>query len=350
MVVLIAALAKELIHTFVLYQRSKGGPIDSKTFFDWYKSNVKNYNYLFAWRICFTFLLAFNLYTQSVRKNNHQHMIAARSAFAPLFYGRNHPRYREVHLRDMMDRVQCPDDIKKDIEEHETFSVSGANNKGQGADFIHEEVNRAVKALLPPGAVTANTWTKVCRKADQLSKMKAKCLNSSGIHSTSGNKAPQKHDHEETMFRREIRHSRILESPCEEVTMTSISGEDNLDYDLPNMLETLKSCYQQYKDDLKESGLFGSKRISKTLYITKADRERGENIENKTISEIKDEIQRLIKEAGLQNHEICKKLKANAKKADYLKLYSEVLEVAEEVVVLRMQEEEEDQAEAAPGI
>ena len=152
------------------------------------------------------------------------------------------------------------------------------------------------------------------------------------------------------MFRREIRHSRILESPCEEVTMTSISGEDNLDYDLPNMLETLKSCYQQYKDDLKESGLFGSKRISKTLYITKADRERGENIENKTISEIKDEIQRLIKEAGLQNHEICKKLKANAKKADYLKLYSEVLEVAEEVVVLRMQEEEEDQAEAAPGI
>ena len=32
----------------------------------------------------------------------------------------------------------------------ESFTVSGVNNKGQGADFIHEELNRQIKSFLPP--------------------------------------------------------------------------------------------------------------------------------------------------------------------------------------------------------
>ena len=339
---LLNAFSKELIRPFVLEQRRKGEDADVNKYFEWLRGEVKDPNYIFAWRVCFTFLLAFQLYTESVRKNNHEHMLAARSAFAPLFYGRNHPRYRELHLRDMLDRVQCPDELKEDIKQYESFSVSGVVNKGQGADFVHEEVNRTVKALLLPGAVTASIWTKVCRKADTLSEMKAKCLSSAGVNSISGMKAPKKHDHEETMFRRELRDARLLDSPRETNTMTSIIGVE-LDHDLPNMLDVLTACYRQYKEDVKTSGKFGSKKISKTLYITKTERARGEMIEAKSKEEIKDEITKMVNESGLKQVEISlKKLKASTVKADYLKVYYEAVEAAEEEAALRMLEEEEE--------
>ena len=44
----------------------------------------------------------------------------------------------------------------------------------------------------------------------------------------------KKHDHEQTMFRREIRGARLLNSPRETNTMISITCEKILD-ELPNM-------------------------------------------------------------------------------------------------------------------
>ncbi len=73
----------------------------------------------------------------------------------------------------MINRVQSPKDLREEMAANESFSMSGAYHKGQGLyTFLHEEVNRTVKSLLPPGAVTADLWTRVCRKADSLSEMK----------------------------------------------------------------------------------------------------------------------------------------------------------------------------------
>ena len=121
--------------------------------------------------------------------------------------------------------------------------------------------------------------------------------------------------------------------------MTSIIGVE-LDHDLPNMLDVLTACYRQYKEDVKTSGKFGSKKISKTLYITKTERARGEMIEAKSKEEIKDEITKMVNESGLKQVEISlKKLKASTVKADYLKVYYEAVE---EEAALRMLEEEEE--------
>ena len=107
-----------------------------------------------------------------IRKNDHQGVMAARSAFAPLFYGTHHPNYQELHLRKMLDRVQAPPSIQDDIATTESFSKSGRENGGQGA-FI--------KSFLPPGRITADIWCRVCRKADSLKRMKETCRLTTGM-------------------------------------------------------------------------------------------------------------------------------------------------------------------------
>ena len=49
-----------------------------------------------------------------------------------------------------------------------SFSVSGKNNCGQGGDFVHEELNKRIKSLLPPIMPTPEVWTRVCRKMKDL--------------------------------------------------------------------------------------------------------------------------------------------------------------------------------------
>lgn len=99
-------------------------------------------------------------------------MMAARAASAPIFFGRNHPKYREVHIRDMIDRVQYPPEVLQYAHMTESFSASGRVNAGQGADFIHEETNKLVKSFLPPGGIGSTTWTRVCRRANELKRSK----------------------------------------------------------------------------------------------------------------------------------------------------------------------------------
>ena len=213
------SLSKELLKPYV--QQYTNPTADH--FMSWVESEeVSDPNYLFAWRVCFSYLLAFTLYTEGVRKNNHDHMMAARVVFAPLFFGRNHPRYRELHMRDLMDRVQCPPQLSKNIKENKSFTASGVVNKGQGADFLHEEVNKRVKSLLPPGAVTEDTWKRVCRNADKLEAMKCKGITSSGIKQTK--QAAKRHDYEETMMRRELRQ--VCNCPQKPRPLQSLSNKE----------------------------------------------------------------------------------------------------------------------------
>ena len=71
------------------------------------------------------------------------------------------------------------------------------------------------KDLLLPSALTEETWKRVCRKADYLHEMKSECVRSSGVDAKSGSKAPKRHDHEETMMRRELRQANLFQSPIE---------------------------------------------------------------------------------------------------------------------------------------
>ena len=51
-----------------------------------------------------------------------------------------------------------PETLMNYITSHESFSVSDEKNRGEGADFVHENSNKTTKSFLPPGMPTAETW------------------------------------------------------------------------------------------------------------------------------------------------------------------------------------------------
>ena len=128
--------------------------------------------YIFLHQYCFTYLLPFHLFNESVRKNNHQYMIAARVELASLIFATKHPKYQEIHIRDMINWVRYSPDVLQHLQANVAFSVSGVQNKAQGADFIQEEQKKLVKAFLPPGMPTPQVWQNISRKADSLKHIK----------------------------------------------------------------------------------------------------------------------------------------------------------------------------------
>ena len=102
------ALSLELLVLYVRYCRGKSEVPTDSGYFSWVASEVKDSVYLFLFDMCWTFLFAFALYTEAIRKNNHVNMLAAHCAFCPLFYGRHHPKHQEIHLRDMCGKVSYP--------------------------------------------------------------------------------------------------------------------------------------------------------------------------------------------------------------------------------------------------
>ena len=71
-------------------------------------------------------------------------MMAAQIQFVPVFYSFKHPKYQVLHLQDLFERAQMPDEIRSYVESHESFSPWGLQNCGQGGDFVKK---RAIGSL-----------------------------------------------------------------------------------------------------------------------------------------------------------------------------------------------------------
>ena len=165
--------------------------------------------------------------------------MGARIQFALLFDSFHHPKYQQLHLRDLWQRVQMPERLKSFIENNESFSLSGKQKPGQGSDFIHEELNKRVKSFLPPIMPTPDVWRRVCRKLKELEEIKE-----STIATVPTTKNFKNFDNEITMLRREIRSSGILNFVHLFSTIKSIDGKD-LDSSLAEVKYIAKNTYEK---------------------------------------------------------------------------------------------------------
>jgi hypothetical protein len=75
---------------------------------------------------------------------------AARRIFAPIWSGRRHPIYRLIEIADEEQLLRLHPEIKQCVELYSVLSRSGYHNQHQGLDAVLEEVNKALKALIPP--------------------------------------------------------------------------------------------------------------------------------------------------------------------------------------------------------
>jgi len=85
-----------------------------------------------------------------VRTNHHLLKAAARRIFAPIWSARRHPIYRLIELTDEEQLLRLHPKICQLIEKNSVISRSGWSNQHQGLDAIIEEVNKALKTLIPP--------------------------------------------------------------------------------------------------------------------------------------------------------------------------------------------------------
>ena len=169
--VCLEALSKELVLPFV-HECIRNEEEVSVEGYQKYFKNVQNQSYIFFYDIAFSYLLSFHLLTEAIRKNNSRRILAARIQFAPLFYSFHHPKYQQLHLRDIWQRAQMPEPLLEFVNSNESFSLSGKNNTGQGCNFLHEELKKKVKSLLPPVMLTNEVWTRVCRKLKDLEEIR----------------------------------------------------------------------------------------------------------------------------------------------------------------------------------
>ena len=78
-------------------------------------------------------MLLFQLLIENIRKNHPDMVIAPKIQFDDENSIQNSRiQYQQLHLRDLWQRVQMPQEIKEYISTNESFSVSGRGNSRRG--------------------------------------------------------------------------------------------------------------------------------------------------------------------------------------------------------------------------
>ena len=277
------ALSKELLVPFVRDCLKAEIIPNNDNYINWVVETC-GYQCMLYYHFAFTYLLAFNLYTEATRKNHSLRMMAARIQFAPLFYLFKHPKYQVLHLRDLFERAQMPDQIRSYVESHESFSPSVLQNRGQGGDFVQEEI---IKSFLPPGIPSQEIWTPVCRKAETLKELKTSVCEVGNV-----NLKYKRYLNEETMICRELRSTNLLSASKSD--LKSVDGIA-LDYDLTNLKYNANENYNNYKESYVRNGTFDCE-IKIPIFMTPPEREHFNKIENKKEDDIAAEIAKLVSE------------------------------------------------------
>lgn len=98
----------------------------------------------------FWYLQAIINYRAGIRNKQPLLKAAARRIFAPIWSVRRHPIYQSIEVADEEQQLRLCPEVRQIIEQISVVSRSGWMSQHQGLDAILEEVNKALKALVPP--------------------------------------------------------------------------------------------------------------------------------------------------------------------------------------------------------
>ncbi|CAG8685764.1 5703_t:CDS:2, partial [Scutellospora calospora] len=98
----------------------------------------------------FIYLQAIINYRKAIRINDPVLKRASKRAFSPIWSARRHPIYRLIEVADEIQLMRLHSEIREVVEKNCVISRSGIYNQHQGLDAIIEEINKTLKALIPP--------------------------------------------------------------------------------------------------------------------------------------------------------------------------------------------------------
>lgn len=127
-----------------------------QSFAEW-KSSQTNPNMLLACDFVFNILHPLFLFRAGIRQCNDDVSYAALYYASSLFYGFNHPKYREIIAKDIMFGICCPQ-AGSPVARRLGFRMS-KSEYGQGLDFQLEERNKLQKNwVFSHGPPTVQQW------------------------------------------------------------------------------------------------------------------------------------------------------------------------------------------------
>ena len=138
-------------------------------------------NYMYLLEMTTIYSQSIINFRMGIRRNNSLLVQSAKLMSRGLFHGRNHPRYQCIEIVDSMQRELMPEEMTYFVESHESMSKTGDKSRGQGFDFILEELNKEIKVWMHRGVPTDNMWLSVCRNHDFLKSIRETLLNSVSV-------------------------------------------------------------------------------------------------------------------------------------------------------------------------
>ena len=139
------SLSDELTLPYVQEQLSKNEEISVASYISWSNKNT-NPNFKSAEAFTLTWLHSLFLFRAAIRQCNPEVALAAREKASSIFFGFNHPRYREYSCSDFFWLLSVPEECKPLI--WSQSSRREGSDFGQAIDFLLEERNKAMKTCV----------------------------------------------------------------------------------------------------------------------------------------------------------------------------------------------------------
>ncbi|RHZ80675.1 hypothetical protein Glove_132g173 [Diversispora epigaea] len=251
----------------------------------------------------FYYLQAIINYRTAIRTNRPSLKNAARRAFSPIWSACRHSIYRLIEVADEEQLIKLHPDIRNLIEKNCVISQSGFSNQYQGLDAILEEVNKALKSLIPP-VPQQHHWeiaARNCKKFFQLHQNFFKLIGSNDIQTNSPRIRPES-TVECQRFRAHLRKLDFLNPVTSKPSLRSLDGEFELSSQLNNFSSIAKKNRQEFIIEVfyKKNPVPSFKPIPITLQEEIAEK----NELNMTRVEILRKIESLLEQ---MNDSVCKK-------------------------------------------
>ena len=161
-----------------------------------------------------------------------------------MFYGFNHPIYREVKYSDLRNKVLYPEVVKELKKRNISFSEihSMKNKSHQFGDFKLEERVKSMKRMAPKSDIRAETWQRIARSHDKVNNVVDHAMDLLNFNDEERSRFVNI-GNEVVKWRALLRHSKYLRSNTE-----SFVGiyEDNLNSDLLGKTQKLKNKRREY--------------------------------------------------------------------------------------------------------
>ena len=160
----------ELLIPYVRYCKTVKEEPSVNGYFSWKQAHVSNPAYLYMFEQVTVYCQAIMNMRGGLRRNNVDLVNSARIKHAPIFHGRNHPKYQQIELHEAVRNNSQPPEVKAFMDRIQSISDKGPS-RGEDFDFKAEVVNQQSKAWISHGVPTENNWLRIFRNLKGLEKV-----------------------------------------------------------------------------------------------------------------------------------------------------------------------------------